>query len=205
MKKIMFNDRFGLTDVVLEGRKTVTRRIITPQPTYSEMSGINWKGYAYGIGSNNPTDAYRNFITGTEYSKSCNRYRVGEVLAVAQCYDTIIGTLLEPNGMVRAWIPESAGYRNKMFVKAELMPHQIEIIDVRAERLQDITDEDCIKEGMVFDDSVYSNGLDGIQYLEPRAAYKALINSIDGKDTWDNNPWVWVYDYELIDRKEVQL
>ena len=205
MKKIMFNDRFCLTDAVLQGRKTVTRRIITPQPTYSEMSGINWKGYAYGIGSNNPTDAYRNFITGMEYSKSCNRYRVGEVLAVAQCYDTIIGTLLEPNGMVRAWIPESAGYRNKMFVKAELMPHQIEIIDVRAERLQDITDEDCIKEGII---PVHTD--DGVVYQwretigprsawirTPKSAYACLIDSIDGKGTWDNNPYVFRYEFKL--------
>lgn len=39
MKKIMFNDKYGLTQAVLEGRKTQTRRIITPQPTYNENAG----------------------------------------------------------------------------------------------------------------------------------------------------------------------
>ena len=194
MKKIMYNDRFGLTDAVLQGRKTVTRRIITPQPTYSEMSGINWKGYAYGIGSNNPTDAYRNFITGTEYSKSYNRYRVGEVVAIAQSYQNIG---LGDDGSV-AWT-------NKMFVKAGMMPHQIEIIDVRVERLQDISDEDCIKEGIIpvqTDDGVVYQWRETIGprsawIRTPKSAYACLIDSIDGKGTWDNNPYVFRYEFKL--------
>lgn len=193
MKKIMYNDRFGLTDAVLEGRKTVTRRIITPQPTYSEMSGINWKGYAYGIGSNNPTDAYRNFITGTEYSKSYNRYRVGEVVAIAQSYQNIG---LGDDGSV-AWT-------NKMFVKAGMMPHQIEIIDVRVERLQDITDEDCIKEGIkkfTKDGTVYKYGFDGLpwqnMHVSPRDAFALLIDKVGKKGTWKRNPYVFRYEFKL--------
>ena len=193
MKKIMFNDRFCLTDAVLQGRKTVTRRIITPQPTYSEMSGINWKGYAYGIGSNNPTDAYRNFITGTEYSKSYNRYRVGEVVAIAQSYQNIG---LGDDGSV-AWT-------NKMFVKAGMMPHQIEIIDVRVERLQDITDEDCIKEGIkkfTKDGTVYKYGFDGLpwqnMHVSPRDAFALLIDKVGKKGTWKRNPYVFRYEFKL--------
>ena len=193
----MFNDRFGLTDAVLQGRKTVTRRIITPQPTYSEMSGINWKGYAYGIGSNNPTDAYRNFITGTEYSKSYDRYRVGEVVAIAQSYQNIG---LGDDGSV-AWT-------NKMFVKAGMMPHQIEILDVRVERLQDISDEDCIKEGISSYDTSGKNyietvyGVDMInKFIElgktPVEAYADLINRINGKGTWESNPYVFRYEFKI--------
>ena len=193
MKKIMFNDRFGLTDAVLQGRKTVTRRIIAPQPTYSEMSGINWKGYAYGIGSNNPTDAYRNFITGTEYSKSYNRYRVGEVVAIAQSYQNIG---LGDDGSV-AWT-------NKMFVKAGMMPHQIEILDVRVERLQDISDEDCIKEGIkkfTKDETIYKYGFDGLHWQDmpssPRDAFALLIDKVGKKGTWKRNPYVFRYEFKL--------
>lgn len=92
-----------------------------------------------------------------------------------------------------------SGWLNKLFMPAWCARRFIKITGVRAERLQDISNEDCFREGIVFDGSVYSNGFDNIQYLEPRAAYKALINSIDGKDTWDNNPLVWVYDYKLTD------
>lgn len=79
MKKIMFNDNFLLTKAVLEGRKTQTRRIITPQPTYKDNCGICWKGYAYGlkhIDFNEPFGSYMNFVSGTEYDKSAIAYAI---------------------------------------------------------------------------------------------------------------------------------
>ena len=42
MKKIMFSDKLGLTKAVLEGKKTMTRRIINPQPTYDTLKGMYW-------------------------------------------------------------------------------------------------------------------------------------------------------------------
>ena len=182
--------------------KNQTRRLIVSRTGFFQVCS---KG---GIVTNIwQTDA--NGWTGENLIPVKPRYNVGEIVAIAQAYKDILETLPEPyrrksDGWISTEISESIGFRNKLYVKPILMPLQIKILGVHAERLQDISNEDCIKEGIVFDGSVYSNGLDNTQYLEPRAAYKALINSIDGKDTWDNNPWVWVYDYELIDRKEVQ-
>lgn len=178
--------------------KNQTRRIVNPQPLDIVCSTI--------------IDNKLLFETRDENDALIlikPRYNFGEIVAIAQAYKDILETLPEPyrrksDGWISTEISESIGFRNKLYVKPILMPLQIKILGVRAERLQDISDEDCIKEGIEFDGSVYMNGFDNIQYLEPRAAYKALINSIDGKDTWNNNPWVWVYDYELIDRKEVQ-
>ncbi|SHG32913.1 hypothetical protein [Dysgonomonas macrotermitis] len=96
-----------------------------------------------------------------------------------------------------------SGWLNKLFMPAWCARHYIKIIAVRAERLQDISNEDCFKEGIapaISNNELFVNGFDYLLFLTPREAYKALINSIDGKDTWDNNPWVWVYDYELIDK-----
>lgn len=183
--------------------KNQTRRLIVSRTGFFQVCSKD------GIVTNIwQTDA--NEWTGENLIPVKPRYNVGEVVAIAQAYKDILDTLPEPyrrksDGWISTEISESIGFRNKLYVKPILMPLQIKILGVRAERLQDISNEDCIKEGIVFDGSVYLNGLDGIQYLEPRAAYKALINSIDGKDTWNNNPWVWVYDYELIDRKEVQI
>lgn len=179
--------------------KNQTRRIVNPQPLDIVCSTIIDNKLLFETRDENDTLILIK-----------PRYNVGEIVAIAQAYKDILETLPEPyrrksDGSISTEISESIGFRNKLYVKPILMPLQIKILGVRAERLQDISNEDCIKEGIVFDGSVYSNGLDGIQYLEPRAAYKALINSIDGKETWDNNSWVWVYDYELIDRKEVQL
>lgn len=130
-----------------------------------------------------------------EYS----HYKVGEVVAIAQKYSEIG---IEPFQFCEA------GWYNKMFVAADLMPHHIRITGVRVERLQDISDEDCIKEGIYkgqcgsaethFMDAYYYKG-DIQPYITPRRAFAALIDRISGNDTWDSNPYVFVYDFELVD------
>ena len=71
-------------------------------------------------------------------------YKVGEIVAVAQSYNSFYNDECNPN-----LFPNGAGWTNKMYVKPELMPHQIRITNVRAEQLQDISDEDCLKEGII--------------------------------------------------------
>lgn len=238
MKKIMFNDKYELTKAVLEGRKTQTRRIINPQPMYDENVGICWKGYAYGINFSGKEGAYNNFISGTEYDKSCKRYRVGEIVAVAQSYKTIDDyyksaysynhsahgmTVCEFDGVsdkdVHEWNMIAVNYRgkkvwtNKLFVKPELMLHFIRITNVRIERLQDISDDDCLAEGVELNTRQYK--YDGTKYYcvrglghwrsfgcdnykSPREAYAALIDKVGKKGDWESNPYVFVYDFELI-------
>ena len=94
-----------------------------------------------------------------------------------------------------------------MRVKADLMPHQIKITNIRIQRLQDISDDDCLAEGVYkgqcgsidthLMDAYYYRG--NIQpYCTPRQAYAALIDKVSGKDTWEHNPWVFVYEFELV-------
>lgn len=99
-----------------------------------------------------------------------------------------------------------AGYSNKMFVRADLMPHHIRIADVRVERLQDITDEECIKEGIakvegpyIIEEDTYTFAGSAIDYISPRTAFASLIDKVSGMGTWASNPWVFVYTFELID------
>lgn len=211
MNKIMFNDKYGLTKSVLEGRKTQTRRIINPQPMYDENVGICWKGYAYGINFSGKEGAYNNFISGTEYDKSCKRYRVGEIVAVAQNY-TACGGFMDDGTPRWDYIScivgsKNRGWSNKMFVKPELMPHQIKITNVRIERLQDISDEDCLAEGIQIGQcgsadthfmDVYYIPNEIQPYCLPKDAYAALIDKVGKKGDWDSNPYVFVYDFELI-------
>ena len=104
----------------------------------------------------------------------------------------------------------AAGYHNKMFVQASLMPHHIKITNVRIEKLQDITESDCLAEGIEkrsYDaKATYYYRWPNIDHLvvkdlhfTPQAAYAALIDKISGKGTWARNPFVWVYEFELID------
>ena len=104
-----------------------------------------------------------------------------------------------------------AGYTNKMFVRAEDMPHHIKITNIRVEHLQDISDEDCLREGVRLwedaDSEYKSNPLGKLYeivgrwagYKSPREAFAALIDYVSGKGTWDSNPLVWVYEFELVD------
>ena len=95
-----------------------------------------------------------------------------------------------------------------MFVKASLMPHHIKITDVRMEHLQAISDEDCLREGVIkkwhapacknyfYVQNVEVRTKDDV-FSTPQEAYAALIDKISGKGTWLRNPWVVVYEFEI--------
>lgn len=94
------------------------------------------------------------------------------------------------------------------------MPHHIKVTDIKVERLQDISDEDCLREGVgveeymtggINDSSITTydayliGGNDDLAFRTPREAFAALIDKISGKGTWERNPWVFAYEFELID------
>ena len=89
------------------------------------------------------------------------------------------------------------------------MIHHIRIINVRIERLQDLLDEDCLKEGIIkkwhapaCKNYYYVPGIEvkSIEdvYDTAKEAFAHLIDKVTGKGTWESNPYVWVYDFELI-------
>lgn len=137
-------------------------------------------------------------------------YKVGDIVAIAQNYKEVY-----PNAdfeMVDGnFMTESAGWTNKMFVRADLMPRHIEFTDVKAERLQDISDEDCLREGIRYyhpSDKRWSNNSgygyhipkNGLHLFDtPYEAFANLFERISGKGTWESNPWVVAYSFELVD------
>ena len=203
MKKIMFNDELSLTQSVLDGIKKQTRRIINDSVRQSPFVPSGWET-----------------IHGYEVKPM---YKIGEVIAIAQRYKDVLDFLPEAfrrksDGYISSIISTSAGLNNKMFVRAGLMPHKIKITNIRIEKLQDISDEDCLKEGVVKreEGGYIVNGMDRLMphgnaiaqqvsyYYEPiifdsaREAFAGIINKINGKGTWDSNPYVFVYEFELI-------
>ena len=198
MQKIMFNDRYGLTDAVIEGRKTMTRRLVSDRlweiwTNYDDFCNSVIGGIARG-----GTSVSREYYRECDFFKDKCRYKVGEVVAVAQCYNDVVREFTD-----LAFVP---GSTNKMFVRADLMPHQIRIIGIRCERLRDISDEDCIKEGVRVGSQALEYPyyfIDTKQFLicdykSPREAFAALIDKVYGRGTWDRNPWVVVYEFELV-------
>lgn len=193
MKKIMFSDKFCLTQAVLSGIKTMTRRVLKEGTPLG-----NW-----------------------EETAKCLPYKVGEVVAIAQPYKDIIECLpmhsdviLDEVGMPRK--EYKAGWTNKMFVRADLMPHHIKITDVKIEHFQDISDKECLREGVKrasigfyaegvkvkdWEKEAHRETASGCLKLFPfpRPAFASLIDKISGKGTWESNPWIVAYSFELVD------
>lgn len=192
MKKIMFNDQYGLTQAVLDGRKTQTRRIAYEKPfKYKRCCGFITEG----------TDKGKLSINDGNEIVAKSTYKIGEVVAVAQRYCDIPFA----NDMFIRAVP--IGWSNKMFVKSSLMPHQIKITNIRCERLQDISTDDCMKEGifcchMIWYHDTYSYDATNDSkrkkwwYETPIEAYKMLSCKLHLH--WDSNPLVFVYDFKLI-------
>ena len=226
MQKIMFNDRYGLTQAVIEGRKTETRRIELKDD--AEYIARHWnpkyrpkhcyyrdaRGFCQLI--NSKTDKI--FIP---------KYQLGEIVAVAQSYkdagvnpDYIVSYKKDDTPITAI---QSPGWTNKMFIKPDihvwnkvwnkdgnrffctyLIPHRIRITGIRIERLQEIIDEDCLREGIRYIPEInkyYFERTDrdeGFYFNTPREAFAALIDKVSGRGTWDINPYVVVYQFELV-------
>lgn len=214
----MFNDKFGLTQAVLDGRKTMTRRIIKCPRTFrgewvagfnihrrhSDKKIVDWP-CMYDADE-------REFDMGEILPK----YKLGEVVAIAQSYKDVDrfhrkGKNADYLEYLDSILPELKlypGWGNKMFVKADLMPHHIKITGIKVERLQDISDEDCLKEGIVkgkcgsesthFMDAYYVPK-EKQPYCTPRDAFEVLIDKVSGKGVWESNPFVFAYEFVLFD------
>ncbi len=218
MKKIAFSDRYGLTQAVVDLIKTNTRRLeksldILPleyNPLLTEFQFEYKDGIIIG------RRLFKGFHVETYHLKP--RYKIGEVVAVAQRYKDIDergivgfkdGSDIQPGMVSPIFAEQSAGWTNKMFVRADLMPHRIRITDIKVERLQDISEEDCMKEGVekwidcyIVSGIMESQGKNNVCFEIPHAAFAALIDRISGRGTWERNPWVYAYSFELVKEED---
>lgn len=204
----MYSDRYGLTEAVLSGQKTMTRRIIVPKNEYEKMflDLLGDKDYMKYTGT---FEFYEGmFFIHDDYNsyELKPKYAIGEKVAIAQSYNVIFDEMntgkynydLYENYRQLAMGMDLAGNKNKMFVRADLMPHHIITTGVRVEHLQDISNEDCLKEGINYlDDMGYTVANE--VFHTPKEAFAYLINKICGKDTWELNPWVGAYEFKLED------
>lgn len=217
MKKIMFNDKFGLTRAVLEGRKTMTRRILKCPRKFRGMEDIELEFHRLPSLTSFYYDCVVCDANGYELGQFPPTYEVGDVVAIAQSYHTLNRSGYVAPECFEHTCEDSAGYENKMFVKAHLMPNRIRITSLWFERLQDISEEDAMREGIFKYDKppLYHEGdmyAPWPPYIKPykwdvnnliyrcnaRFAFAYLIDKINGGGTWNSNPWVIAYTFELI-------
>lgn len=205
MQKIGFNKHYGLQDAVVKYKtKTMTRRIencldvlYNAEERLGEPLVINEQKVVNEYLVLTKTNAHILYLK--------PRYKLGEQVAVAQAYNEIINELPDRiKEYVIGYYADSKAWNNKLYVRPDLMPHLIEITGIRVERLQDISDEDIMKEGITY----IAGGGYGVRFggnynvfaLNPLVAFAALIDcrGIGGPGTWKRNPWVVVYTFKLI-------
>ena len=94
-------------------------------------------------------------------------------------------------------------WKPSIFMPRSASRINLEITNVRVERLQEITDTDCLNEGMVMfwkknPSGIYQYGVGKHWFDYPDDAFQCLWNSINGKDSWESNPWVWVIEFKRV-------
>ena len=228
MKPILFNTE--MVKAILNGRKTQTRRVIPLKNNDLIFTGFvvsstakNREGYC-AFGKNKEQDL--------EFIKP--KYKVGDVLWVREpakvieindyqdCFtfkylaDNKEETLSyldkweNKDGMtVPRWVENCQGVPNGCI--KEMARIFLKVTNVRVERLQNISDEDCLKDGIEnvtnynpielhrkFDTFRFN----GCCYNSAKYAFKNIWNST-AKDgyRWEDNPYVFVYEFERIEKQ----
>ena len=196
MKPILFNTE--MVRAILEGRKTVTRRVLKlPSHIQPQDNGL-FTLYADGT-------CYENerLVNILQYLKV--PYKVGDILYVRE---TWIPKESEENGkLVKGfgYKADFTGYESMFAWRPSIhMPKEaarifLRVTDVRVERLQDITLDDCKKEGVTISEVELFCG-----YNE-NDKFKVLWNDTIKTDqlkyySWNDNPYVWVIEFERIEK-----
>lgn len=196
MKPILFNT--GMTRAILEDRKTVTRRVVKPQPNGNGMVKMPddscWPGYWAEVGSARVVKP---------------PYQPGDVVYVRE-------TFAQPAKHI-FWYKADFKLRNILWRPSIHMPREaarlfLLVTRVRVERLQAITEDDAEAEGA---EKMYP-------YTDPETGKTAFLlhqngtfragfsqiwdNTIKSADRatcgWEANPWVWVIEFERISKEE---
>ena len=221
MKKIMFSERYGLEQAVIAKIKTQKRSIIKIPKKFKGEEDIMLK-FHKKPNQNFYYDCVVCDYDEHELGQLPLPYEVGEEVAVAQSYSNAYDVLKNKFGKDVAYdwgcnvfktlgsippLDKRVGWTNKMFVHPTLMPWQIVIEDLWFEPLQNISDEDIMREGIMEGEFIntwdryyydmWGDVPNHITFSTARQAFASLINHINGSGTWESNPWVVAYSFRL--------
>jgi hypothetical protein len=198
---------------LLDGSKTQTRRAVKPQPPAEAKDVFTFhhpdpRTHFYGFDG----EALMDWAQPCPYGETGNRLYVREtwqhsnhpcgpyeddciVFYRADYLDDPLGPDLErsADGIRRQWRPSIHMPRPASRIT-------LEVTGVRVERLQDISDRDCIAEGIGLNPSAEGIPMTAPEgETMPRAAYRALWDSLAARGAdWQANPWVWVVEFKRV-------
>lgn len=193
-----------MVQAILEGRKTMTRRIIKDKQTLATVEVFNGKNGCENL---------------------CLYGHPGDLLWVRECFTEW------PKGEFQYKASTVPGDELGIWKPSIHMPKAaariwLQVEEIRVERLQDISEKDTISEGVKYDFHAGENHFyvyppkdetKGI-YIGPclvsgtyvsvssafggdtpwKFSFKSLINKIHGEGTWEKNPWVWVVKFKVL-------
>ncbi len=205
MKQIFFESIPDMSKSVIKGRVTQTRRVVLLSGVTDMSAKVTLSTDKKGrciLQYNNESSIYTDF-------------NIGDTLAVGQSYRTCYEEVLETvkDKALKESLREFTAFISQDSVPFKSARHHLRIRNIRLERMQDISEKDCLASGIhpVFKDSDDGDVFCGYTYsqamfVEPYhiyatslEAYKALVCINKGQNMWQRNPYVVVYDFELID------
>ena len=177
-----------MVKAILEGRKTMTRRIIKPQPVM--VNGYyRWQPKAgYDINLEHLNINLTN--------KLCPCGQVGDRLWVRETWaDGMNVPVLIIYKADKAWTDVKIKWRPSIFMPRWASRITLEITDIRVERVQEITEEDAKAEGTT--PSIVGSDR---EYLKYRAGFMTLWDKLNAKRgySWESNCWVWVVSFKVV-------
>jgi hypothetical protein len=189
---------------ILDGRKTQTRRIVKPQLIpYGDTYGLPTKSGGLVV-SGGPVEAG---MQGLQYN--CPYGQTGDRLWVRETWQRCLCDISTCSGWLYAEKGETPnpGDRWKPSIHMPRAASRItlEIVSVRVERLQDVSEADALAEGFVrlpASGRIVLNKGDqyfGNCWMRARTAFEDLWMEINGKESWGANPWVWVVEFKRVD------
>lgn len=198
---------------IREGRKTQTRRIVKSQPPSDER---------IMVGHFHPTEIYRGEeVPGTEtygaftsdgvWALRCPHGEPGDRLWVREAFHVTNGAQRWEDGTVlyRAdhgidiggSYVDCAKWKPSIHMPREFSRITLEIDCVRIERLNDISANDCMTEGIELfsGNKFHPPGLNALDDAIYRDTFIKLWESLNGHNSWNANPWVWVIEFRRVD------
>jgi hypothetical protein len=206
-----------MLQAIIEDRKTQTRRLINPQPNENGISYMK----------NPPIDWEQVYKTewkpwkletdeGETIALNCPYGQIGDVLWVRETFAPILDLKEKP--LPDAFIyradfgdePVEWNWKPNIFMPKKACRIFLEITNVRVERLRDISEKDTLKEGIEFNFfrgqgvgwKVYGRGTENQMTAIPRISFMSLWVSINGEQSWNDNPWVWAIEFKRIEKPE---
>jgi len=201
MKPILFSTE--MVKALLDGSKTQTRRVMKPQPkktkSFWEFAGAGWSG-------KNVVPIYGHSL----YNAS--KIKLGDILWVRETFSTMENEILYAADVCSLYDkPDGWKWKPCIFMPKNAARIFLCVTEIKCEQLKNISQEDANNEGVVA--YCWVDETDGKEYISAqnyltksldcksfKSSYMTLWEYINGKGSWNKNPWVWVYTFKMVDR-----